>query len=199
MQTNRIKKIYLVILVGCFIISCGEKNEIETFVVSKSDRTASQGTSTAIPPMPNATKAYYFPANIIIDSFGQFFYYQQNINWNNDAQAASNLPAFIGLKPADIIQIPVSSIEEFIKLNVLDKDTLKRYVAIISEKDTIQSEGLSRIMALCKNQSNHIRWIFRLPTLEEAIVLGYRKRWQYYSPGAIKWDSTKIQMPSADN
>lgn len=195
MQTNSIKKIYFVLVVGYLAVACSQKSEVEMFIVSKKDSSTSRQPDSKMPPDPPAGKAYYFPINLIIDSSGQFFCYPKEINWNDDAVPLSDLPKFVGLKPADIIELPANNIDDFIRLNVLDKDTTKRYVAIISEKDTVQSKGLTKIIELCKNPANHVRWLFRLPTIEESIVLGYKKRQQYYFPDAIKWDSTKIQMP----
>lgn len=195
MQTNSIKNICFILIVGYLIVACNQKGEVEKFIVSKKKSTTNAQSDGLLPPVPPAAKAYYFPINIIIDSSGQFFYYSKEINWNDDVIPPSDLPKFIGLKPTDIVQLPADSIDDFIRLNVLVKDTLKRYVAIISEKDTVRSEGLAKIIGLCKDPENHVRWLFRLPTLEETIVLGYKKRQQYYTPDAVKWDSTKIQMP----
>lgn len=199
MQTNSIKKMFCIFTVGYIIAACNHKNEVEKFIVSNVKPLEYTQTDGLLPPVPPTAKAYYFPINIMIDSSGQFFCYPKEINWNYDAIPPSNLPKFIGLRPTDIIQLPSNNIDDFIRLNVLDNDTLKRYVAIISERDTVQSEGLEKIIGLCRNPENHIRWLFRLPTLEETIVLGYKKRQQHYSSDAIKWDSTKIQMPSAAN
>jgi hypothetical protein len=99
------------------------------------------------------------------------------------------------LKPEDIVQVPINGLADFIKLNVLSLDINQRRVAIASVKDTIQSIGLSKVLAVCKNNSNEIRWLFRKTTQEENIVLKFKKlKWKYY-PEDIKWDSTKIWFP----
>jgi hypothetical protein len=151
------------------------------------------------PPPPPANRGYYFASNFIIDTGGQIFFYQQQAIWNDDERVDWNTPPkFINLKPKDIVQIPAYNIEEFITLNILNIDSPKRYVAIASAKDTINSSGLSKIIAMCKEIKNHIRWKFRVITQEEAIVLDHKKRQKNYYPDEIRWDSTKIRMPIKD-
>jgi hypothetical protein len=137
-------------------------------------------------------------SNFIIDTAGEVYYYQQpqysfycgtGLDWDTP-------PKFINLKPKDIVQVPINSLTNFMKLNVLSLAINQRRVAIASIKDTIQSIGLSKILAVCNDNSNEIRWLFRKATEEENIVLKYKKHnWRYY-PEDIKWDSTKIRFES---
>ena len=151
------------------------------------------------PPPPPPIQPYYLTSNFIIDTSGEVFFYEQpqydfycgtGLNWDTP-------PKFIDLKPQNIVQVPINSLIDFIKLNVLSLDINQRRVAIASIKDTIQSIGLSKILAVCNDNSNEIRWLFRKTTQEENIVLKFKKlNWKYYAEN-IKWDSTKIQFPLA--
>lgn len=198
--TNNIqKKIQLILFTVCFIvISCNQQNANEIFIVPTDTMPIYKTSNSNIPPPPPPNRAYYFPSNFIVDTEGEIFFYQQQIKLNDDEVRNWNTPPqFINLNPNDIVQVPVNSIEEFIKLNILNKDSLKRYVSIASEKDTINSIGLSKIIAICKDKKYSIRWKFRIATQEETIVLNYKKQKQNYYPEKVKWDTTKILMPLA--
>jgi hypothetical protein len=185
------------VFIACMAPSCSEQNSNETFIVPLDTMPVYNRTDSKMPPPPPPKRAYYFPSNFIIDTSGQVFFYQRQRKWNDDVQADWNTPPeFIDLKPKDIVEIPVNGIEEFIKLNILNIDSSKRYIAIASAKDTMTSLGLSKIIAICKDENNHIRWKFRLMTQEEAIVLNYKKGNGNYDSEEIKWDSTKIKMPA---
>jgi hypothetical protein len=148
-----------------------------------------------VPPPPPPNRAYYFPSNFIIDTGEQVFYYQQKQTLNADARLDwTTPPLFINLQPKDIIQIPVNSIAEFIALNILNKDSFNRYVAVASTLDTVQSLGFSKIVTLLNDTANHIRWKFRKVTQEEAVVLDYKKKQRNYYSDEIKWDTTKIRF-----
>jgi len=185
------------VFITCMALSCSQQNSNETFIVPLDTMPVYNRTDSKIPPPPPPNRVYYFPSNFIIDTAGQVFFYQRQGKWNDDVQVDWNTPPnFIDLKPKDIVQIPIKSIEEFIKLNILDIDSSKRYIAVASAKDTINSPGLSKIIAICKDDNNHIRWKFRLITQEEAIVLDYKKGKRNYDSEEIKWDSTKTKMPA---
>ena len=182
------------------MIACAQQYTNDTFIVPLDTMPLYKADSSKIPPdppPPRPERAYYFPSNFIIDSTGKVFFYQKQVIWSIDGNNTdwNTPPEFINLRPKDILQIPDNSIEEFIKLNVLNIDSAKRYVAIAAAKDTIKSLGLSKIIAICKDKENHLRWKFRIITQEEGIVLEYKKRQEPYYPDEIKWDSTKIRMP----
>jgi hypothetical protein len=149
------------------------------------------------PPPPPPSPYYYLTFNFIIDTSGEVYFYEQpqydfycgtGLNWDTP-------PEFINLKPKDIVQVPINSITDFIQLNVLTLNSDDRRLAIASVKDTIQSIGLSKIFAMCNEDSNKIKWTFRKATQEENIVLNFKKLNRRYYPEDIKWDSTKIWLP----
>lgn len=197
-RINNIKKsISRIAFISSMMMSCTHQNINETYIVPKDTMPLYNGSDPKIPPPPPPRRAYYFPSNFIVDTLGEIFFYQKPGKWNDDEQVDWNTPPkFINLKPEDIVQIPAGDIEEFIKLNILNIDSSKRYIAIASEKDTIKSLGLSKIIAMCEDKNYHIRWKFRVLTQEEAIVLDYKKRHEIYKADEIKWDSSKIRMPT---
>jgi len=149
------------------------------------------------PPPPPPIQTYYLATNFIIDTSGEVYFYEQpqygwfcgtGFNWDTP-------PEFIDLKPKDIVRVPINSITDFIKLNVLSLDSNDRRVAIGSVKDTIKSIGLSKILAACNDNSNKIRWTFRKTTQEENVVLNFKKLNRRYNSEDIKWDSLKIWFP----
>lgn len=148
------------------------------------------------PPPPPPIPTYYLPSDFIIDTTGQVYYYQQQqygwfcgtgINWDTP-------PEFIDLKPKDLVQVPVTSIEDFIKLNIVTLDSNDRRVAIASIKDTVTSVGLTEIFKVFNDTTNKINWTFRKATQEEATVLAYKQHNQKYHSYNIKWDSSKIRF-----
>lgn len=199
MRTNNISNtVCWIVCTCCIVIACTQRtvqNKSETFIVPVDTMPVYDKSKSEIPPPPPPNRAYYFAANFIIDTAGQTFFYPQPPLRNDDEIRDWNTPPkFIDLKPNDIIHVPNDSLEEFITGNILNLDSSKRYVAIGSAKDTITSVGLAKIIAMCKEAKNHIRWKFRMATQEETIVLGYKKRHANYSPDEIKWDSTKVRM-----
>jgi len=191
-----LKKVLIIlstIICGC---TSSSKHETDTFIVPVDTMPVYKPVANQ-PPPPPPVKAYYFPSNFIVDTAEGIFFYQQQqnerycgtgIEWNTP-------PLFIGLMPKDIFQIPVENIGAFIKLNILNRDSLDRYVSVASTQDTIKSAGLAKILTLFEDKSNHIRWILRKVTQEEAIVLDYKIRRANYNSDKIKWDSAKIQFP----
>ncbi len=168
-----------------FFISCSDqtKNINETFIVPN---------LTTKPPPP---VDIYLPFNFIVDSSGKIFYYQQQIIFGSN-DVVEELPAFINLRPKDIVQIPTNNIEDFIKLNILSNDNSEKLVAIALSVDTIKSAPLSKIRMMFNDTSNHVKWLTRKVTQEEKIVLQYKEKNKNYYPSDISWDTTKIRFPT---
>ena len=149
-----------------------------------------------VPPLPPPIQTYYLPSNFIVDTAGEVYFYQQQqcgwfcgtgIDWDTP-------PGFIDLKPKDLVQVPVTSIEDFIKLNIFTLDSNDRRVAIASIKDTVTSVGLTKLFKVLNDTTNKIKWTFRKATQEEAIVLAFKQQNREYYSDAIKWDSSKIRF-----
>jgi hypothetical protein len=179
--TKRLLKniIFLFLFISC---SDQTKNINETFIVP---------TLKTKPPPP---VDIYLPFNFIVDSSGKIFYYQQQIIFGSD-DVDEELPAFINLKPKDIVQIPTNNIEDFIKLNILSNNNSEKLVAIALSVDTIKSKSFLKIRMMFNDPSNHVKWLIRKVTEEEKIVLQYKEKNKNYYPSDIRWDSTKIRFP----
>ena len=182
----------LIVFVSC---SQRQKDTSDTFIVPVRKKPEIK-TQPNEPPPPPPIQTYYLPLNFIIDTAGQVYFYQQQqygwfcgtgIDWDTP-------PAFIDLKPKDLVQVPVTSIEDFIKLNIVKLDSNDRRIAIASLKDTINSVGLAKIFNVFKDTTNKIKWTFRKATQEEAIVLAYKEHNREYYSDNIKWDSSKIRF-----
>jgi hypothetical protein len=190
-------KIFLPFLLT-FFISCSQRPTRTDDVYIVPQRQKPQvDTIPNEPPPPPPIQTYYLATNFIIDTSGEVYFYEHpqygwfcgtGFNWDTP-------PEFINLKPKDIVQVPINSINDFIKLNILSLDSDNRRVAVDSVKDTIQSIGLSKILVVCNDNSNKIRWTFRKTTQEENVVLKFKKLNMRYNSEDIKWDSTKIWFP----
>jgi hypothetical protein len=190
-------KIVLPFLVTVFI-SCSQKptKTDDIYIVPKREK-PQVGIKPNEPPPPPPIQTYYFPSNFIIDTAGQVYFYQQQqggwfcgtgFEWDTP-------PEFIDLKPKDIVRVPIKDLTDFVELNIINLGSNERWVAIASIRDTIKSEGLTKLLKVFRDPSNNIKWTFRKATEEERIVLKFKERkWRYYSSD-IKWDSTKILFP----
>jgi hypothetical protein len=181
-------KIFLAFLLTVFV-SCSQQPTSSNDVYIVSQRQKPRVDTIPNEPPPPPIQPYYLTSNFIIGTSGEVYFYEQ-------LQYAFYCGTGLNWEPTDIVQVPINSLTNFINLNVLSLDINQRRVAIASIKDTIQSIGLSKILAVCNDNSNDIRWLFRKATEEENIVLKYKKHnWRYY-PEDIKWDSTKIRFVS---
>lgn len=196
MTINKIKNNILCLIFICSaFISCRQQNKGYTFIVPPDTMPTYKQSDSGIPKPPPPNRAYYFASNFIIDKEGKVYFFQQQYKLNHEKVDWNTPPVFINLAPKDIVEIPDDNVEEFIKLNILNRDTLKRDISIASEKDTIRSVGLSKIIAICNKNEYHIRWKFRKVTQEETIVLSYKKNQKDYYPYEINWDTTRIIIP----
>ena len=82
--------------------------------------------------------------------------------------------------------------KSFVEYNVLKADQAYKIVSVVGAADTIKSEALDPLMNVLTDTTNHIHYFIRKITLEEDIVLGYKKRQEFYSPNRINLNSTKI-------
>jgi hypothetical protein len=148
-------------------------------------------------PSPPPVRTYYLPFNFIVDSTGQVFFYQLQLSsWTcMTGRDWDKPPEFVDLHPTMIVRLPGEGIQEFIKLNILNQDSTIRRVSIASERDTIHSPALSKIMAVLQDSASQAKWLLRKTTLEEVVVLDYKKKQKTYQADEIKWDSSKVLNP----
>jgi hypothetical protein len=190
------KNTYLTLLaVSCIAIYFGCSNMTESpsaiFIIPKENVNVNRD------PFDDVeAKQYYYPYNFIADTGGHIFFYQQPViyrtcgfvSWSDTI----SIPPFIDLRPINIIEIPSTNLEEFIKLNIINAEVWRREVSIASTLDSIQSTGLSKIFSILKDTAAHVKWKFRAATQEEKIVLEFKKNKKQYYSDEVKWDSTKI-------
>ncbi len=142
---------------------------------------------------------FYAPFNFIFDSSGNLFYYQQQrgiLDCGTDYDYTT--PAYIGLQPQHIIQLPEEAgIKDFLKTNVYSVVSDYRVVSIASLQDTIKAPALMLLMGSFSNSANHTRYYIRKATQEETVVLNHKLKGASYNVDNIAWDSSKIRfMPS---
>jgi hypothetical protein len=196
-NTNALNLLVPVILFITVACSAPAKEKIETFIVPERVKPVIDTGSSSEPPPPPAIQSYYLPFNFIVDSVGNLYFYQlqrhrfycgTGIDWDTP-------PEFLDLRPADIVQVPSDQMEQFVKLNIFSHDSEDRQIAIAAFTDTIESAGITQMMALLKDTANHCRWFLRMVTQEERVVLDYKKSDRYYDAGMINWDSSKTRFP----
>ncbi|MGC4099771.1 hypothetical protein [Ferruginibacter sp.] len=139
----------------------------------------------------NKPRDFYYNYNFIVDTNNHIYYYQidyfRQCGFHDDWDT---IPKFLGLNPCDIIEIPSNNIENFLRINMLNKKFKMTYVAYAA--DTVYSPGLAEILSLFKDSTNGVSYTTRKITDEETVVLAYKKADKMYWADEIKWDSTKI-------
>lgn len=192
---------YLILLLFFPILyQCSSKQQEREFIFSVPVQTAKVvkvSDPGEPPPPPPPPRQYYTRSNFIVDSLGNLYFFQfQTFTRTCGSDLDENTPpAFIDLRPAEIVAVPASGLEDFVKLNVLNYEPADRIVSIALMKDSIQSEGLFRLTNILKDSTNRAMWFIRESTQEESIVMAYKKRLARFYPDDIKWDSTKTRFP----
>jgi hypothetical protein len=74
----------------------------------------------------------------------------------------------------------------------LKVDNAFKSVRVVGVTDTITSKSLTQLMSILKDTTNNIYYSLRKTTLEEDIVLDYKKKQAFYYPNKINWDSSKV-------
>lgn len=177
-----------------FTISCNDKlaleqNEKEAYIISKRD--SIQNLSFKL------EHAYYASANFILADTNKIFFYRDYSHFARCMPPIDNRPTFIDLDPRDIIQLPASSIGEFIELN-FSREEMFNSIAIASYTDTITSPILEKMFsAFAKKRLP--KFLIRRTTLEEEIVIYHKTHNLVYLPYKVKWDTTRINFESKED
>lgn len=176
-----------------FTISCNDKlalkqNEKEAYIISKKD--SIQNLSFKL------EHAYYATANFILADTNKVYFYKDYSSAATCAPPIDNRPIFINLDPRDIIQLPASSIGEFIELNFSRE--MYNSIAVASYTDTIKSPILEKMLsAFAKKRLP--KYIIRRTTLEEEIVLYHKTHNLPYLSDEVEWDTTRINFESKED
>ena len=142
------------------------------------------------PPVP-----FYMNYHFLVDSAGQLYYYQLDQNgWFCGTGYDYNVPLFMGLKPDKLFQVSETNVVEVVKKNILSQEPSFRWVIIGLKKDTIESNGLAKLMDMLKSDSNKVKWNLRKATLEESVIVDYKRKKLNYNSDSILWDTTKIKF-----
>ena len=131
---------------------------------------------------PKAPRIDYAESNLLIDSSGRCFYYQQPYTGPHAADEEYASPPFIHLLPANIVQVPQQGLVDFLRLNIVLRDTSisdgrwwsRNVMAVGVEKDSIHCAFLPGLRQLLAGMRCH--YIVRKFTEEEKIVLRSKTR-----------------------
>ena len=211
----------LIIIASFFLIfiSCDKKKvKIEkkypVYIISKELRNYEElkerykngirDSSTVPLPPPLRPKYFYGTDNFILDdSLNIYFYQQKNVfrgfmcgTGMEEEIERDSIPEFKELTPEKIVQIPLNSLEEFLKLNL--KKGQRNIVKIASQKDTLNSKAYYRLVdALDKHldfENDRDVYVIYSTTQEEDTVLFYKKFKKDYDYKEIKWDLNRIKF-----
>lgn len=196
---------FLLVVIG--VISCGKKEDVKSpYVISKVWNEYSNFINTeekdrngnVLPPPPPRYKYGYGYQNFIIDDSLKLYYYQLTPKFMEKCivERDDTIPYFQDLKPEMLIEIPLNSINDFVKLNFKKGKSDK--VKIASTKDTLNSEAyFNLVKALDKyldfSNDNDVYAIFPT-TQEEDTILYYKKNKDYYFSSQIKWDLKRVKF-----
>lgn len=177
-----------------FIVSCNdnqvlERKEKETYIISKRD--SIQNLSFKL------EHTYYASANFILVDTNKVFFYKDYSSFARCAPTIDNRPIFIDLHPRDIIQLPTSSIGEFIELN-FSREEMFNSIAIASYTDTIKSPVLEKMFSTFAKKRLP-KFLVRRTTLEEEIVIYHKTHNLAYLPYDVEWDTTRINFESKED
>jgi hypothetical protein len=178
------------VILTCLLSSCcrrGQNELQEIYVISS---LAKSGNSHFIIPLNYShEKEYYQQFNFLIDSSGIIYYYSfQPGEWGFITSPIG--PVFANIKKEQIIQVPPNSIIEFLKCNVLGESKYIK-ISIASQRDTIKSAEFIKLYNYLSDSTKVLNFNVRQTTIEENIVMNFKKRHFTYYPSFIKWDSTK--------
>lgn len=177
-----------------FFISCNDKlpleqKEKELYIISKKD--SIQNLSLKI------EHDYYSRNNFVLVGTNKIFFYRNGALWNC-MPTEDKRPVFIDLDTEDIIELPLSSIGEFIDLNFGGEKKFNNSISVVSYTDTINSKAFEELMkAFSKNRLP--KFLIRRTTLEEEIVLQHKIQDLPYLPDEVEWDTTRINFESEED
>ncbi|MFA9189760.1 hypothetical protein AAGV28_00125 [Flavobacterium sp. FZUC8N2.13] len=195
------KRIVLGFMICLFFGNCSKKREIKEenlpYIISKNyNKKIIRGNVTVPPPPPTPGWLIYGTNTFIINSDSTLYYFQNSKTGYicGTRSEFDTIPHFINLQPKDIIEIPVNSITDFIKLNY--KDDFRNITFIASKSDTLKSKIYFDLKkALDLSLSDRDFYQIRRTTQEEDTVLIYKKSNKYYNSDDIRWDKTRIKFP----
>ncbi len=103
------------------------------------------------------------------------------------------IPSFIGLTPDRMIVLSDNEIESFVESNIVHVDSAYKSVSIIGTTDTIKSKALTTLLRELTAYTIKIPYYIRSTTLEERVVLNYKRKQEFYYPDKVNWDSLQLE------
>jgi hypothetical protein len=178
------------IFIACFLIlSCSshQKDTNKTFIISSLAKIEQSHFTES----PQASYGYY---NFIIDSTGIIFFYSlQSGEW--PASLFTKLTLFENLIPEHVVQVPNDNLVNFLKCNLRYLIKNEKGICIASQKDTINSKSFTTLFEYLSDSTKELHYWIRKTTIEENMVIYYKKSNRHYNPDCINWDSTKTYFP----
>ncbi|WP_433834925.1 hypothetical protein [Flavobacterium anhuiense] len=139
----------------------------------------------------SSIKGFYCQNQLLIDKKGNLFFYQIEYipRICSSSRGVESIPYLSNIVPIDLIQIPQSSLNDFLSLNILSKKKNEQRLIIASQNDTIKN--MSIFSFINKLEAYKIR----RTTQEEDTILKYKKNNEFYNYEDIKWDQNRITLP----
>lgn len=209
-------RVIFIMIISMILLSCQKKKIIDkkypVYIISEkfreyevSKENYKKGNNDSITIVqPLLPKYLYGTDNFILDKESNVFYYQQKDEFiramcgtgMEEEMEKDSIPIFKNLTPEIIIQIPLNSIEDFLKLNF--RKGKRNLVKIASQKDTLNSNAYYKLVEAldkCLNFKNdNDVWVIYPSTQEEDTVLFYKKIDKEYNSQKIKWDLKRIKF-----
>ncbi|SFD28264.1 hypothetical protein [Flavobacterium phragmitis] len=200
------KRFFIAFIICLFFLNCEKKKEDTVlknrdYIISYEDRKLQnyidslKKNKSKFVALPR--KGFYGEHQLIIDKKGNLYFYQREYFLALCSYGSKNdtLPHFLHLEPKDIIRIPPKNLTDFLSENILTKEKDRQILIIASQNDTIKNPTFFEFL----NTKNIGTYFIRRTTQEEDTVLRYKNNQNkhiYYYPDSIKWDKTKIKLPS---
>ncbi|MBW1657171.1 hypothetical protein [Flavobacterium quisquiliarum] len=136
-------------------------------------------------------KGFYCQNQLLIDKKGNLFFYQIEYipKICGSTMETDTIPYLSNLHPIDLVKLPHSSVNDFLYLNILNKEKNEQRLIIASQNDTIKNMSIFNFVNKLE------AYKIRRTTQEEDTVLKYKKNNKFYNYEDIKWDQNRIILP----
>ncbi len=191
-----------IVLIALLILGCNKQEQAEASSKEAVVYTVAPDIVQAFPDGQRSFASgadYYSDKNFIIDETGRIFFYGRRkyprmVCGEDVSDGSVPIPEFINLHPAEIIELPRNSIEDFIRLNTPTDEREWNFPVIASARDTFSSVPLEKLLtqAYKHKKAGHI---IRRMTEEEKLVMRYKKSGERYDPDRITWDTIAVSFP----
>ncbi len=177
-----------------FVSSCslGKQDEVKVSVISL--KAKSPKSHYTVSP-----QTYYSKFNFLVDSSGLVYYYCLRNSGFTKTDENGLQPSFIYLTPEQMVQVTSNSVIDFLKCNILNDNKDAITISLSSQKDSIKSMVFDNLIKFLYDSVKNVDFQIRPTTIEENIVMNFKKRNTFYDPKTITWDSTKIAFTAAPN